>query len=136
MHRRLLTLCAAGALLAAPLVAGCSSDTVDKTKDAAESAGDDVASGADSAQARTTAEALRASLKGNKTADEEGVRSVAAIEEAVEDLPGDPDVNGIDDGDGDGLDDDGKVQVTVDEEQACLTLPGTGEDTTVEGGAC
>ena len=136
MPRRLLSLCAAGLLFAAPLVAGCSSDTAEKTKGAAESAGDDIAEGADTAQARTTAEALRASLKGNATADEEGIRSVTAIVEAAEDLPGDPEVTGVDDGDGDGLDDDGKVQVTVDEQQVCVVLPETGEDTTVEDGAC
>ncbi len=61
---------------------------------------------------------------------------MAAIDEAVADLPGDPEVTGVEDGDGDGLDDDGKVGVTVDDEQACLTLPEEGEDTEVTSEAC
>ncbi len=136
MRRHLTITLAAIALSVAPLAAGCSSETKDKAGDAIESGKDDAAKTADEVEARTTAEALRASLKGNDTADEDGIRSVAAINEAVEDLPGDPEVTGIDDTDGDGLDDDGKVQVTVDESQSCLTLPAEGEDADVEDGAC
>lgn len=136
MRRHLTITLAAIALSVVPLAAGCSSETKDKTGDAIESAKDDAAKTADEVQARTTAEALRTSLKGNDTADKEGIRSVAAINEAVKDLPGDPEVTGIDDADGDGLDDDGKVQVVVDESQSCLTLPAKGEDTKVEDGAC
>ena len=136
MHRRLLaalaTLLAVG--LAFSPLASCSSDTRDKAGDAVDSAKDDAAKAADTVQARTTAEALRASLKGNDTANKEGIRSVKAIQQAAEDLPGDPKVTGIEDGDG--LDDDGKVQVTKDGKDACLSLPETGEDTTVDDGPC
>lgn len=126
------------ALLVAPvgLAAGCSSDDDDAARDDIEEVGDTVAEAADETSARVQAEALRASLKGNDTADEEGIRSVAAIEQAAEDLPGDVEVSMVDDGDGDGLDDDGKVQVDQDGSSACLTLPEEGEDTTVEGGPC
>ena len=138
MHRRLLaalaTLLAVG--LAFSPLASCSSDTREKAGDAVDSAKDDAAKAADTVQARTTAEALRVSLKGNDTADKEGIRSVKAIQQAAEDLPGDPKVTGIEDGDGDGLDDDGKVQVTQDGKDACLSLSETGEDTTVDGGPC
>lgn len=124
-------------LIAAPLLAsGCSSETRDKTKDAVNSAKDDASKGADKVEARTAAEAIRTSLKGNDTANAKGVRSVEAINKAVKDLPGDPTVAGVDDGNGDGLDDDGKVQVTVNDAQACLSLPETGEDTKVTSGAC
>lgn len=145
--------------------AACSDETEDKVSDAAESAGDDIAAASDEAQqdaedmasdvseaagdvaddlaggadavgARAQAEALRASLKGNDTANAEGVRSVAAIEQAAADLPGDVAISGVDDGDGDGLDDDGRVQVDQDGESACVILPAEGEDTTVESGAC
>jgi len=135
-NRRRFAPLVAGFLLVAPLVAGCASETTDKTGDAVESARDDVSTGADEAQARSIVEALRASIKGNATADEKGVRSVAALQEAADDLPGDPAISGIDDADGDGLDDDGKVQANVGGSAACLTLPATGEDTTVKGGAC
>ncbi|MBX3284758.1 MAG: hypothetical protein KF703_05400 [Actinobacteria bacterium] len=147
MRTRPLALLAAGLLALAPLTTACSSDTKDKASeavdsakddaaDAVDSAKDDVATAADATQARTTAETLRASLKANDTADEEGVRSVKALDEASADLPGDPEITGIDDADGDGLDDDGKVEVTFDEEHACLTLPEEGEEIDVTSEAC
>lgn len=125
----------------------CSDDTNDKVSDAADSVGSDVSDaagdiredaedGAGAVGARTQAEALRASLKGNDTANAEGVRSVAAINEAAADLPGDVEVTGVDDADGDGLDDDGRVQVDQGDQSACVILPAEGEDTTVENGAC
>jgi hypothetical protein len=123
-------------LLLLPFAAACSSDTTDNAKDAVESAKDDAGDAVDTASARGQAEALRASLEGNQTADDEGVRSVSVLEGAVDDLPGDPDVSGIDDSDGDGLDDDGKVQITVDDESACLTLPESGDDIDVTDGDC
>ena len=107
--------------------------------DVSDAAGDireDAEDGAGAVGARTQAEALRASLKGNDTADAEGVRSVAAINEAATDLPGDVEVTGVDDADGDGLDDDGRVQVDQGDQSACVILPAEGEDTTVENGAC
>ena len=136
MRARPLPFLAAGLLALGSLTVACSSETTDNAKDTIDSAADDAATAADQTQARIAAEALRTSLKSNGTADEEGIRSVAAIDEAVADLPGDPEVTGVEDGDGDGLDDDGKVGVTVDEEQACLTLPEEGEDTEVTSEAC
>lgn len=115
---------------------GCSSDTKESAKDTARSVKEDAANGVDAAGARAAAEALRVSLKGNDTADEEGIRSVKAIRQAAEDLPGDPTVTGIADGNGDGKDDDGKVQVEVGDHQSCLTLPTSGEDTKVTDGPC
>lgn len=138
------------ALLAAPLLlagTACSSDTKEKAQDAAESAADDAsetgsslkdaaADKADEAAARAAAEDLRVRLKANDTANAEGVRSMAAIQESSKDVVGDPTFQGIEDSDGDGLDDDGKVQVDVGSASACVTLPAEGEDTQVEGGAC
>jgi len=134
-------------LALAPFVAACSSDTKENAKQTATDLKDDakdnaskVADEADTkaaeAKARVAAEDLRARIKANKTADANGTRSVAAINESVADVAGDPKVVGLTDADGDGLDDDGKVQLDVDGASACLTLPATGEDTTVEGGAC
>ena len=144
--RRLAPL--AVALLAfVPLAAGCSSDTKDNAKDTAESVKDDAAENADEAgneieetgdeaQARAAAEDLRARIKANDTANDEGPRSIAAINESLADVAGDPELEGLEDADGDGLDDDGKLQVNVEDSSACLTLPESGEDTTVDGGAC
>lgn len=136
------------ALLAfAPLAASCSSDTKDSASDTAESlkddaqdnaekAGDEIETTGDEAQARAAAEDLRVRIKANDTADSEGPRSVSAINESLNDVAGNPELEGLTDDDGDGLDDDGKVQVNVEDSSACLTLPESGEDTTVEGGAC
>ena len=131
----------------APFATSCSSDTKDNAGDTAESlkedaednaekAGDEIEETGDEAQARTAAEDLRARIKANDTANDEGARSVAAINESLEDVAGDPKLEGLEDGDGDGLDDDGKVQITVESSSACLTLPESGEDTTVESGPC
>jgi hypothetical protein len=89
------------------------------------------------AGARGTAEAYRVSLKA-QDADEGsgGIRSVEVLRGAATDLPGDPDITGIADGDGDRRDDDGFVQVKVGDESACVTLPESGDDVDVSGGAC
>lgn len=148
MSRRLFAPFAVG-LLSVMSIAGvaCSSDAKEDTKEAADSVGDDIKDGAedagdaigtksDEAAARAAAEELRTRMKSNDTANDEGIRSIAALEESAEDLTGSPEVTGIEDSDGDGLDDDGKVQINVGDSSACLTLPEEGEDTQVEGGAC
>lgn len=87
--------------------------------------------------ARASAEAFRVSVKAQDTeGDAGGVRNVQVLREAADDLPGKADVVGIDDGDGDGVDDDGFVEVKVDKEFACVTLPESGEDVDVTGGRC
>lgn len=145
-------------MLGAVSLGACSDETKDKASDAAQSAKedaktktseltedakngadqvkDDAKAGAAVVAARAGAEALRASLKGNDTANEKGVRSVDAIEQAAKDLPGDVTLEGVEDSTGDGLDDDGKVQINSGDKAACLILPATGEDTKVESGAC
>ena len=65
-----------------------------------------------------------------------GVRNVEALREAAEDLPGDPEITRIADSDGDGRDDDGYVQAKVGDENAYVTLPESGNDIDVSGGAC
>jgi hypothetical protein len=87
--------------------------------------------------ARASAEGLRASLKAQDTDDVTGgVRSVKALNEAADDLPDQAEVVGIADGDGDGVDDDGLVEVKVDQEFACVTVPESGDDIDVSGGRC
>jgi hypothetical protein len=136
MRARPRFLLAAGLFAMGSFTVACSDETTDNARDTIDSAADDAATAADQTQARVAAEALRASLKANGTADDEGIRSIAAIDEAVADLPGDPEITGLEDSDGDGLDDDGKVGVTVDDEQACVILPEEGEDTEVTSEAC
>jgi hypothetical protein len=123
------------ALAAFGLIAGvaCDDDTRDDLKDAAEEAKEKAAEGG----ARVVAEGYRASIKAQDTDDASGgVRNMEALRVAASDLPGDPEVTGIEDADGDGRDDDGYVQVTVEDENACVTLPESGDDIEVSGGAC
>lgn len=116
-------------LLVFALVAACGddeepADDADAAEDFAESAG-----------ARTVAEALRASLVGEELDDDARRGEVTVLQDAVENLPGEPDVAGIEDRDGDGRDDDGLVEVRVDEEVACVAVAADGE-VDVSGGAC
>jgi hypothetical protein len=98
---------------------------------------DDAEQTAKQTGARASAEAFRVSVKAQDTeGDPGGIRNVQALREAADDLPGGVDVLGIDDGDGDGIDDDGFVEVKVDNEFACVTLPESGDDVDVSGGRC
>ena len=56
------------------------------------------------------------------------------LQEAADGLPGDPTVEGIADTNGDGFDDDGRVEVRVEQERSCLTLPASGDD--IDVGDC
>ena len=113
-------------------VGACDDDTRDKAEETAES----IKEKAGEAGARAAAEAFRASLKAQNDDVPGGVRNVEVLREAAKDLPGDPEITGIDDSDGDGRDDDGHVQAKVGDENACITVPETGDDIDVTGGAC
>lgn len=126
------------AVLAATLAASaCSDDTRDKIGDAAESVQEDVESATEEARARAAAEAFRASIKADDIDDARGgAREIALLQESAEDLPGDSVAQGIVDGDGDGVDDDGFVEFRVGDAVVCVTLPATGDDIDVTDGAC
>lgn len=129
--RNLARLLAVPALVAlAPLLAGCGDDDND-----GESIADEAAQLADSAGAVAVAEALHAILVADDLGDESERRNVDVLREAVDDLPGDPEVVGIADEDGDGRDDDGRVEVRVDDEAACVAIATNG-DTDVHDRAC
>lgn len=119
------------------VVSACSDDTRDKIGDAAESAREDVESAVDDARARAAAEAFRAAIKADDLDDARGgAREVATLQANARDLPGDPAAEEIVDADGDGTDDDGFVEFVVGDGTACVTLPATGDDIDVTGGAC
>lgn len=123
----------------AAFIAACSSDAedaVDDVQETADSLQDEAADEVGEAGARAAAEAYRAALKADDGGDEAGLRSVAVLEENVTDLPGDPEVVGIEDGDGDGLDDDGNVEFVVGDAIACVSVPETGDEVDVTDGAC
>jgi hypothetical protein len=125
------------ALVAAVVLGGaaCSDESRDEIGDAAESVGDDAEQAANAAAVRSAAEAMRASLQAEDLAANETVRHITVLEEAIDDVPGDVRSSGVTDGDGDGKDDDGKVELAVGDERACVTVADNG-DVSVAGDAC
>ena len=132
---------AAVVLLLGLLIGGaCSKESRTKIDAAGKSVATDLRRGSQQVEARLVAEAVRLDLKRGGLAEKQGLRSVAALRKAAVEVvsksPGHPQVTEISDGDGDGRDDDGKVQVTVGKASACLLLPSTGTNTAVHDGAC
>jgi hypothetical protein len=117
--------------LVAGTAAGCGDDDAPSTDDPDQSAGEVL----ESAGARGVAEAVRVALVAEDLGPDEHERDVDVIEESIEDLPVDPDVEGLTDDDGDGRDDDGRVEVRVNSEAACISIAMDG-DVDVTGGAC
>lgn len=132
----------AALLLPAGVLAGCSDSQKDDLRSTASSLGTEASNAASSAAPRAAAEAMRASLVADRTADSAGTgtatpnpRSIDRLREAADNVPGDPQITGIEDGDGDGADDDGKVQFQVEDNFACLTV-GTDGGTDVTSERC
>jgi len=88
-----------------------------------------------SAGARAAAEAMRGALEAQDLDGGKSLRDVAVLRENAEDVPGDPAVEGIADADGDGKDDDGRVELHVGEQAACVTVSAE-NDVSVENGEC
>jgi hypothetical protein len=137
-HRMRILAALAALLLLVGGAAACSDDDDSTTSTGGTGQGDDpdddVGEVAESAAARAVAEIVRLALFEDDGPDTDR-RKVAVLQESVDDLPGSPDVSGITDDDGDGLDDDGNVEVRVNDEVACLTVTEAGE-VDVTGGAC
>ena len=112
--------------------AGCDDDTEDQAQETIEDIESDLEDTAGQASARSIAEALRSLMLEDD--GEQDLRSVEGIQENLDDLPGDPEVTGIDDANGDGLDDDGRVEVRVGDQAACLVI--SGDEIDVENRAC
>ena len=140
---RLFALVAAVSLAPAALL-GCSDDTKDKVKSAAESARDDAREAIDKAKKEARADVESAGARGAaeyvrgriKVAEPDDPRSMDVLRGYVDDLPSQVEVSGLEDSSGDGSDADGKVQFTVGDTSACLTVPETGTDAKVTGDAC
>ena len=139
--------CATATLLIGALLGACGDDNGDsaseqveqalqEARQQAQEAAEALEQAGETAGARTVAEALRTALVVEDLEQTESLRDVDVLREAVDDLPGDPQVSGIEDGDGDGRDDDGQIEVIVGEERACLTLPDDGGDIDVSNQAC
>ena len=120
-----------GALLALTLLAAACGDD---SKTATDAIKDSVGSAANTALARTQAETLRASIKAKGDNNADKYLSVTMLTEAIKDLPGNTTVNGLADANGDGKDDDGKMEVVVNDATVCVSISGT--NTTVDDGKC
>jgi hypothetical protein len=123
-------------LLGSLFVAACSDDTKDQAREAAESAAEDADDFVDSSSAQAIAAALQASIEADDRYEDEGPRSMAVLQENIDDLPGEPEVVEVVDSDGDGLDDDGRVEVRVDDDASCLSLGEVGEGIDISDDAC
>lgn len=119
------------ALLCGGLVAGCGDDGSDDRDGVGRQAQDL----AESVGAVAVAESLRVSLAARDVGADVDRRNVDVLRRAADDVPGDPDISGIADEDGDGRDDDGKVEVRVEDQTACLTIAEDG-DTDVSDRSC
>lgn len=112
-------------LVAALLLgAGCGDDSL----------ADDASSAIDKSVARVQAEAFRLQVMNLASNEKSRFASASVLTDAAKDLPGTANIAGIADADGDGNDDDGKVEITVDSEKACVTV--ASGDIDVSSGPC
>lgn len=126
------------------VVAGCGddddaeddADQVDELEQELDELEHEVEAQGDEAGARVAAETVRASLTARELGEDENLRDTTILEDATEDVPGDPEVAGLEDADGDGRDDDGLVEMKVGEGSACVSVSEDGETVDVEGAAC
>lgn len=123
------------AALVGAMFAACGDDDDGDGETDIDEIDDQAAEVTDSAGARGVAEALRLVLIEDDLDEDQHVRDVDVLQESVDDLPGEPDVQGIADEDGDGKDDDGKVEIRVNDEVACMSVS-MDSDVDVTGGGC
>jgi hypothetical protein len=132
-HRR----AALAALLLLLPFAACGDDDrslEDQAQDAADDAAGAVDEKVDEGLARGQAEILRERIKDVAGGDSAQWTTIVVIEEATSDLPSDPEITGVEDADGDGADDDGKIGVAIDDSNACVTIGA--DDIDVSGDTC
>lgn len=107
----------------------------DDLGDAVDRAREDLEDVAGAAGARAAAEAVRGVLLARDLDDGETLRDMTVLRGAVDDVPGDPQVTKLRDRDRDGKDDDGRVELRVGDQRACVEVADNGE-VDVSGGAC
>jgi hypothetical protein len=127
-------------LLLAAALSACSDDEADQAADEAredlEEAADDLGSAVDDAGARVAAEAFAAAVDNDEAAADNGARDMGVIQENIDDLPGDPETTGIEDGDDDGQDDDGMIGFVVNDHESCVELSADSGEASVLDGPC
>lgn len=123
----------ATAAVAALLLGACGDDNSDDAANRARDAAGQIDDAVDAGIARTQAEILRQRAK-DLVRQGESLDSMSVLQEAARDLPRSPTVSGLNDGNGDGRDDDGKLQITIDESHSCVIV--TGGDIDVTSNRC
>ena len=123
--------CLAIALGGALWLSACGDD--DSTADRARDAAGEVDNAVDAGIARGQAEIFRQRAK-DLVRQGESLDSMSVLQEAARDLPRTPTVTGLGDANGDGRDDDGKVQIAIDDSFACVVV--SGADINVSGARC
>jgi hypothetical protein len=124
-----------GIVAAIAFGASACDDANDQADEAVDDAREQAEDAAGSAGARAQAEAMRVALQAKSLPADQTVRDVGVLQDAADSLPGDVTVSGLSDADGDGKDDDGKIQFTVGDQHACVTVADNGE-ISVSGDAC
>jgi hypothetical protein len=119
----------ATAAVAALLLSACGDDNADDAADRARDAAGQIDDAVDAGIARTQAEILRQRAK-DLVRQGESLDSMSVLQEAARDLPRSPTVSGLNDGNGDGRDDDGKLEITIDESHSCVIVAGGDIDVT------
>jgi hypothetical protein len=112
-------------------LSGCGDDSTasDKARDAAS----ELDSAVDAGIARGQAEIFRQRAK-DLVRQGESLDSMSVLQEAARDLPRNPTVTGLGDTNGDGRDDDGKVEIAIDDSYSCVVV--SGSDINVSGSRC
>lgn len=109
---------------------------VEDARRRAREAAHDVEEAGEQVGARAVAEAIRAALIVEDLETGEPLRDIDVLHRAVDAIPGAPQVSGIEDADGDGRDDDGRLEVAANDELACVSVPAGGGDIDVRSDAC
>jgi len=128
-RRKIGRRCLAVAVGSALWLGACGDDSSDSAADRARAAASEVDSAVAAGIARGQAEIFRQRAQDLVRAGE-SLDSMGVLQEAARDLPGSPTVTGLADGNSDGRDDDGKLEITVDESHACVVVAGTTIDVT------
>ena len=123
--------CLAIAIGSALWLSACGDD--DSATNKAREAAGEVDDAVDAGIARGQAEIFRQRAK-NLVRQGESLDSMSVLQEAARDLPRTPTVTGLGDTNGDGRDDDGKVEIAIDDSFACVVV--TGADINVSGARC
>ena len=128
-RKKWVALAASGALW----LSACGDDSSSTAADKAREAAGEVDSAVDAGLARTQAEIFRQRAQ-DLVRQGEPLDSISVLQEAARDLPRNPTVTGIGDANGDGRDDDGKLEITIDDSHSCVRV--VGSDMSVSSAAC